>query len=82
MLFTNLKDKIMNPRYYSITAYGAPGQPFPKFHDSYLTLVQARTAALNHIKDGYRYVKVQRDDIKPTGFFGVSRMLIEEHGVV
>jgi len=32
----------MTPRYYSITAYGAPGQTFPKFNDSYLTLLQAR----------------------------------------
>jgi len=68
------------PRYYSITAYGLTGQPFPKFSDSYLTLAQARTAAQNQVKDGYRYVEVKREDAKPTGYFGVSRTLIETHG--
>ena len=68
------------PRYYSTTAYGAPGQPFPKFNDSYLTLLQARTAALNQIKDGYRYVEIKHEDAKLTGYFGVSRTLVETHG--
>ena len=66
---------------YSITAYGLTGQQFPKFNDSYTTLMQARTTALNQIKDGYRYVEVKREDAKPTGYFGVSRTLIETHGV-
>jgi len=71
----------MTPRYYSITAYGAPGQPFPKFSDSYTTLMQARTAALSQVRDGYRFVEVKREDPKPTGYFGVSRTLVETHGV-
>ena len=70
----------MTPRYYSITAYGAPGQSFPKFSDNYLTLAQARTAAQSQVKDGYRYVEVKREDAKLTGYFGVSRTLIETHG--
>jgi len=65
---------------YSITAYGLPGQTFPKFSDSYTTLMQARTAAQSQVKDGYRYVEVKREDPKPTGYFGVSRTLIETHG--
>jgi len=69
------------PRYYSITAYGLTGQQFPKFNDSYLTLAQARTAALGQVKDGYRFVEVKREDAKPTGYFGVSRTLVETHGV-
>jgi len=44
-------------------------------------LAQARTAALNQVKDGYRYVEVKREDVKPAGYFGVSRTLIETHGV-
>ena len=71
----------MTPRYYSITAYGAPGQPFPKFSDSYLTLAQARTAAQGQVRDGYRFVEVKREDAKPAGYFGVSRTLVETHGV-
>jgi len=69
------------PRYYSITAYGAPGQTFPKFNDSYLTLLQARTAALNQIKDGYRYVEVKHEDAIRAGYFGCTRTLVETHGV-
>ena len=68
------------PRYYSITAYGLAGQTFPKFNDSYLTLVQARTAAQGQVRDGYRFVEVKREDVKPTGYFGVSRTLVETHG--
>ena len=68
------------PRYYSITAYGLPGQPFPKFNDSYTTLMQARTAAQGQVRDGYCFVEVKREDAKPTGYFGVSRTLVETHG--
>ena len=60
---------------YALNCYGIG--PFPKFMDCYKTLTQARAAARQAIKDGYRIVEILRDLPRKPSYFGIERETIE-----
>ena len=67
-------------RYYALSAYGFPGHPFPKFYDSYATMAQARRDADALVRDGWRYVEILRDAVKPAGYVGIPRDIVATVG--
>ena len=62
-------------RLYAVNGFGIG--PFPKFHDSYKTLTQARGVARNLIKEGCHTVDILRDLKRPEGYFGIPRETVE-----
>lgn len=65
-------------RLFAIQAYGMPGRPFPKFWDGYKTLTQARAAAKQAIRDGWRHCEILRDEPRKPGYFGIERTIVEQ----
>lgn len=68
------------PRYYAVRAFGMPGHPSHEFWDSYKTLTLARAAAVQAVRDGWRYCEILRDKKRTPDTVGIEREIIETLG--